>query len=383
VVEVEPARDDPKLLRGRASRIVDASPRRVEAPCPYFAKCGGCHYQHAPYEDQVRFKAEILVETLRRIGKLTPPDPEVVSGEPWQYRNRVQFKVVKRGKEFHLGYLEAASNRLVDLEKCPIASPAINDLIPQIKELGIRPDFPNGPSEIEIVDGAGEILITVRSEGRFPETLVSAFRERLPALVSLARADAQGGFFRLWGRGFAICRAARFDFRVSHGVFFQVNRFLADSLAEIATRHLDGNSAFDLYAGAGYFTIPLARKFSKVTAVEANPAAVRDLRANCTRAQFDHVDAQRASISEFLAQHRSKPDVVLVDPPRAGLDKGVARRLAAVESPAIVYVSCDPPTLARDLAALTAADYRIEKIYMVDLFPQTFHIEAVVILRRP
>ena len=382
LVEIQPVKDDRRLLRGRVTKILETSPHRIAAACQYFAQCGGCHYQHAPYEDQLRFKADILVETLRRIGKLDAPEPEIVSGEPWAYRNRAQFKAVKRGRDFHIGYLEAASNRLVDIEACPIVSPAINALLPELREVGQRSDFKNGTAEIEIVDGGGEILITVRSDERFPDTLVTALRERVPSLVSIARGDAQGGFFKLWGSGHVTCPASGFGYRVSHGVFFQVNRFMADALAEVSTRDLSGNLALDLYSGAGYFTLPLARRFAKVEAVETNSAAVRDLRANCAIAKIENVGTHRVATTDYLAGYDGPvPDAILLDPPRAGLGPGGAKHLAKLGAPTIVYVACDPPTLSRDLALLVAAGYKLEKVFMVDLFPQTFHIESVVILR--
>jgi 23S rRNA (uracil1939-C5)-methyltransferase len=382
LVEIQPVKDDPRLLRGRVTRIVETSPRRVPPACTYFAQCGGCHYQHALYEDQLRFKTEILVETLRRIGKLEAPEPQVLSGEPWAYRNRAQFKVVKRGRDFHLGYLEAGSNHLVDIEACPIVSPAINELLPTLRDVGRRQDFPDGTAEIEIVDGNGQVLVTVRSDERFPDTLVTALRERAPSLVSIARGDAQGGFFRLWGGGHVICPVGGFGYRVSHGVFFQVNRFLLDSLADAVVGDLSGSLALDLYSGAGYFTLPLARRFAKVEAVETNSAAVRDLRANCAAAKLDNVMSHRAATGEFLARYDGPaPDAILLDPPRAGLGQTSARHLAKLGARSIIYVSCDPPTLSRDLALLTAAGYKLEKLLMVDLFPQTFHIETVVALR--
>lgn len=382
LVEIATVKADPKLLRGRPVRIVEPAPNRIAAECPYFTRCGGCHYQHAPYADQTRYKAEILVETLRRLGKLTAPEPEIVAGEPWHYRNRSQLKAVKRGNEFRLGYFAMASDRLVDIEQCPISSPGINAVIPELWRLGKRQDFPEGPSEIEIVDSGAEMLITLRSEGQAPETLVSAFRERVQGLVSLARADSAGGFFPLWGRGHMTQRAAGFEYRISHGVFFQVNRFLHDALADISTRDLSGALALDLYAGGGFFTVPLARRFAKVEAVESSNAANRDLRANVTKAGLSNVDAHRESTEEYLSRRKGPaPDAVLIDPPRAGLGQTTARQVAALGAKTIVYVSCDPPTLARDLAILTGKGYSLEKLYMVDLFPQTFHLESVVILR--
>ncbi len=381
LVEIQPVKSDPRLLRGRVGRIVEAAANRVEPGCRYFARCGGCNYQHAPYADQTRFKAEILSETLRRIGKLEAPEPEIVAGEPWAYRNRVQFKAVKRGREFHIGYLEAASNRLVDIDACPISSPAINEALAALRDLGQRPDYPAGDAEFEIVDGSG-LLVTVRAGERFPATLVTALRERLPALVSIARSDASGGFFRLWGDGGVVCEAGAFKYRISHGVFFQVNRFLAGELARVTVADLSGELALDLYSGAGFFTLPLARRFAKVEAVETNSAAVRDLRANCAAEKIENVKIHKAATAEFLAAYDGpKPDAIVLDPPRAGLGQAAGKRLAEIGAATVVYVACDPPTLARDLAVLGGKGYRMEKVFMVDLFPQTFHIESVVILR--
>jgi len=349
LVEVVPVKSDAKLLRGRAAKIIEPAANRVEAVCPYFARCGGCHYQHAPYADQVRYKSEILVETLKRIGKIEAPEPELLTGEPLNYRNRAQFKLEKDGRDFRLGYYAAASARLIEIDQCPISSPGINAAIPALIALGRRQDFPDGNSEVEVVDGGGELLITLRSEARYPETLVSAFREHIPSMVSLARADMQGGFFRLWGRGHVIIRAAGFDYRVSHGVFFQVNRHLADSLADAVTRDLSGGLALDLYSGAGFFTLPMARRFAKVIAVESSNAANKDLRTNCTRAGLENVEANRTDTAEFLANYGgqrsqggrpaklagARPDAVIIDPPRAGLGQTTSRHIG------VVALTCD------------------------------------------
>ncbi len=382
-VSAEPMREDRGLVRARLETVLESSPQRDEPQCPYFARCGGCHYQHAAYGEQLRFQSEILKETLSRIGKLPAPEPEVLAAEPWQYRNRSQFKVSKRGREFRLGYFERGSQRLLEVEQCPISSPGINALLPVLRELGKRRDFPDGPWELEILDSGSEALLTARGEAGFPETLVSAFREGIPALVSLAVEDSRRGAYRVFGRGHLLYSAAGFDFRVSHGVFFQTNRYLADKLADAATRELQGELALDLFAGAGYFTLPLGRRFARVVAVESNPAAVRDLESNASRAGLIGIEFLRSSAERFLAEYKGpQPEAVLLDPPRAGLSRGTARLLASLGAPTIVYVSCDPATLARDLAELVRAGYRLERLLFVDLFPQTFHIESVAWLRK-
>ncbi len=381
-VSARPVKEEPRLVRALAEQILEPSPGRVTAECPYFTRCGGCQYQHARYEDQLRYKAAILRETLARIGKLEAPEPEVVAAEPWHYRNRVQFKAGKRGREFHLGYFERGSRRLLDVDQCPISAPEINALLPELGELGRRPDFPEGPAEIELfVAPEGALLARITSTVPVPETLVSACREHLPGLVSLAaEAPGSGRPRRIFGPGHLVYSAGGFDYRVSHGVFFQSNRFLTDTLAELVTGDLEGEAALDLFSGAGYFTLPLARRFARVVAVESNRMAVRDLDSNCSRAGLGNVEVVHSKAENFLTEAQ-RPDAVLLDPPRAGVGKAAIEALARLDAPAIIYVSCDPATLARDLAPLVA-HYRLERLQLVDLFPQTFHIEAVATLVR-
>ena len=167
-------------------------------------------------------------------------------------------------------------------------------------------------------------------------------------------------------------------FRVSRNSFFQVNRFLLDRLGEVALEGAEGDTALDLYAGVGLFSLALARRFKDVTAVESGSGAVRDLQYNAERASLANVRAEPRMAEEYLQKLEHAPDFVLLDPPRAGLGKAVVRRLAELRPRQVTIVSCDPATLARDLAGLTAAGYRVEQMMLVDLFPQTFHLETVV-----
>ncbi len=375
-VRIETVKEEPRLVRGRVAEILESSPRRVAPACPVFARCGGCQYQHASYEDQVGFKSVIFVETLKRIGKFSPPAFEILSAEPWNYRNRVQFKAARRNGDVHIGYYERGARNLVDTEQCPVASPGINSMLPALRELGRRPDFPANLIEIEILDGGDQALISIDGAASFPETLVSAFQERLPAMASLA---VNG---RVYGRGHLIYNTAEFAFRISHGVFFQVNRFLLDRLSARVTGGLEGGLALDLYAGAGFFTLPLAQRFERVIAVEANVAAARDLESSCARASIGNVQVAKSSTETFLARTKEKPDMVLLDPPRTGLDPRAAAALEKIAPPRIVYVSCDPATLARDLARLLGAGYRLKRLHLVDLFPQTFHLESIAVLEK-
>ena len=402
-VAAQTVKEEPRLVRARLGQVLEPSPARIAPQCVYFTRCGGCHYQHIGYEDQLRYKAGILAETLQRVGKIAAPEPELLGSPPWQYRNRAQFKTHKQDDTFQLGYFELGSHRLLPVEGCPISSPRINEIVPELWRLGRRPDFPAGSGEIEVFmthDDSGA-LVNVASQSRWPETLVSALREHIADVVSLSVVEGHARLAalprsarrRVFGPGYLLYRAGNMEHRVSHGSFFQTNRFLADTLAGVATENLEGDTALDLFAGVGYFALHLAGKFRRVVAVESSDASIRDLESNRQRSGMAHVEAVRATAEEFLAQPNAlprrgsargplHPDAVLLDPPRAGLSKAAAERLAGLEAPTIVYVSCDPSTLARDLARLTARGYRLSRLRLVDLFPQTFHIETIATLER-
>lgn len=397
-VLVRAVKEEPRLVRARLEQILAPSAGRTEPGCPYFGTCGGCQYQHLTYAAQLSAKSAILRETLRRIGKLEAPEPGVLPSEPWNYRNRARFKTEKHGGNFRLGYFELGSHRLLAIERCPISSPRINALIAQLYELALRPDFPEGAGEIEVVvnheDNA--LLLTVTSERAWPETLVSAARETIPGLESVANTSAAGRAPRIFGRAHILYRAGGFDYRVSHGAFFQTNRCLVERMAQAAVEGLEGETVLDLFSGVGYFALPLARKFRRVLAVESNAAAIRDLDSNRSRAALPNIEVVHVATEEYLeqrvgkrlqpsgvrAKEKGRPDAVLLDPPRAGVGKNGAQLLAATGAPVIVYVSCDPSTLARDVAALVGHGYRLESLKLVDLFPQTFHIETVATMCR-
>jgi 23S rRNA (uracil1939-C5)-methyltransferase len=358
-VRVRSAAEKPGLVHAGLPEVLAASPERVAAPCPYFTRCGGCHYQHAPYEVQLARKRAILEDQLRRIGKFEPP-PEiaVVAGEPWQYRNRVQLHIAQG----RLGFREAQSHRLCAIESCPISSPAIQAAIVVLRGMLGDPRWPRFLRVLELFTDETQMQLNVlETERPLAGRFFDWCAERLPGLV----------------RGPLDYVASGYTWRVSKGSFFQVNRFLADRLVETALDGVEGASALDLYAGVGLFALPLARRFAAVTAVEAGARAVDDL---CFNAQCAGISlrAERGEAAAFLERLDTVPDFALLDPPRAGIGKYMVARLAELRVPRLTIVSCDPATLARDLGGLLAAGYRIGRMTLVDLFPQTYHIETVV-----
>lgn len=353
------------VLEAEPGSILEASPDRIAARCPVYERCGGCHYQHAPYEYQLARKVEILAETLRRVGKIEPPESiGTVSADPWQYRNRNQFRIERA----RIGYLAAGSHKLVDIEECPISSPAINQALRAIRKKLHDPHWPRFLRSIELFTNGEQVMMNaLETDGG--RRLARGFFEWLEQWVP----GAALGSIRYEVGGF--------DYQVSHGSFFQVNRFLAGRLVECALGEAAGESAIDLYAGVGLFTVALAKRFNRVAGVESHGAAVRDMERNA-EASGGSIGVHRAQAEQYLERIKTAPDLVLADPPRSGLGRGVVGHLLRLSPRRIHLVSCDPPTMARDAAALLAGGYRIEKTTLVDMFPQTYHIETVMEFRK-
>ena len=350
-------REKPGLIHARTLAVLDPSPQRVAPRCPYFGRCGGCHYQHAGYEFQLEAKRAILAEELRRVGKSEPPEEiTVVAADPWGYRNRAQLHI-ENGR---IGYREARSHKLCAIESCPIASPKINQTIGALAGMLRDSRWPRFLRSVEIFTDERQVQLNVlETERPVARRFFDWCAETIPGLVPGAL-DYQDRF------------------RVSRNAFFQVNRCLADKLVEIALEGAGGETALDVYAGMGLFSLDLARRFRQAAAVESGAAAAGDLAFNAERAGLANLRVERRTAEAYLDALERAPDFVLLDPPRAGLGKAVVQRLIDLRPLAVTIVACDPATLARDLAALLGAGYRIEKMTLVDLFPQTYHLETVV-----
>jgi 23S rRNA (uracil1939-C5)-methyltransferase len=359
-VEREPKRSG--IARARLEAVLTASPQRVKPECPYFGRCGGCHYQHAAYEAQVRAKSAILHETLERVGKIKQhPEIEIITGEPWQYRNRVQLHFA----DGRVGYREMRSRNLIAIDHCPISSPKLNEAIVKLSRLVRERRWPAFVETIELFTNEREIQLNVL-ETRQPVA------QRFFDWVTREIDGITPGAIEYDG------------LRVSYGSFFQVNRYLISALVDAVVGDARGGHALDLYAGVGLFSLPLAERFAKVVAVESGSGAVRDLRANADRVRAPsegEIEAHVENVDVFLAGYEGRPDLVVADPPRTGLGVHVATRLSEIKAAQIVLVACDPSTLARDAAVLLQSGYALDKLVLIDLFPQTFHIETIARFR--
>lgn len=342
-----------------ASRLTD-SPDRVTPPCSYFGACGGCQYQHAAYPAQLAAKQDILREQFKRVGKFEyPGEIAVISGPEYGYRNRSQFQMAAG----RIGYFEEGTHDLVPVRHCAISSPTIVEALKKLRNL-----FPQFVRRFEFFTNEKEVQLNVLDTGR---PIAKRFFEECARHVDGILSPSLE------------YRAGEDTFRVSHSSFFQVNRFLIERMVEAALDGIeDGDQAFDLYCGVGLFTLPLARKFKNVTAVELGSSATQDLAFNIERSGLSNIRPIKNSAESWLAGFDGPtPDFVLADPPRAGLGKAGVAELVRIKPRQLVVVSCDPATLARDLAQLRAGGYEIDKVTLIDLFPQTLHIESIVRLR--
>ena len=367
-VEAELSRKSAGVRRGVDVEWLSRSDQRSEPPCPVFANCGGCHYQHMPHDLECSYKAGILRETLRRIGGIDW-DAEIptVRSEPLGYRNRTQIHFARQGRTSQAGFLAARSHRLVAAHNCAINSPKLNVLHRAVEQMAADRRFPSSLKTIEFFTDEDQVQVNLpRRAGPLPKR----FWAKSASAFGVDQPGTQLDY-----------RCGEDSFQVSGRSFFQVNRFLAHRLAELAIGTLEGRLAIDLYAGVGLITLPLARRFREVVAVDSAPSAMRDLRFNARRAGCS-VRAVHMDVDVFLDGFSGQPDLIVADPPRTGLGAPVVSQIVRLRPPRLHLVSCDPATLARDLKLLLAAGFALLELQMVDLFPQTYHIETVAILER-
>jgi 23S rRNA (uracil1939-C5)-methyltransferase len=389
-LEVEEVRTAKGVVHARSVRVLEAAPERVDPPCPYFGRCGGCQYQHLLPERQTDAKREILRETLRRIGQILW-DGEIPThtAQPWNYRNQAQFKLAGQGDgRVELGFFEAESHRLLPIDNCLIVSPRLNAVLDALRG-GEWSEHLAPFREIELLadDRDEEVRITLRAapdssrplDAQKAEELGKRCLDLLPGVTSAG--VERGRSLHVFGKPALTYSVGDFSYQVRHGSFFQASRLLVPELVKNVTSDgledlPEARLALDLFAGVGLFTLPLARRFGQVIAAESNPLSSRDLALNARAFSNVRVAAQPAF--DFLRRFaQTGPDLVVLDPPRAGVSFPTLKLLAALRPQRIHYVSCHPPTLARDLAHLTGNGYRLDSVELFDFFPQTFHIESL------
>ena len=353
--------------------ILEPSADRIVPPCQYFGRCGGCDFQQMNYGAQLDAKAGMIKDALRRIGKIDWPEKiEIVpSPSEWNYRTRVNWK---RDKS-QLGYFERSSHRVIDIETCPILATLLQN------ELSCQRENLSGTNfaGLQAVSSDNEISRRVgRQYGVFDENFYAANHEA---------AELEKGISAAPGKAHEIfLRVGDFDYAFSAATFFQVNHSLLPSFVKTAIGAVSGDYALDLYCGVGLFSLPLAGRFGEVRGIEGNPDSIELARKNVQKAGLTNVKFETALVGDWLANKAatlSSLDFVLLDPPRTGAERQTIANLLKIKPRQIVYVSCNPATLARDLRLLLETGiYQIEQITAFDFFPQTHHVETIVHLRK-
>jgi 23S rRNA (uracil1939-C5)-methyltransferase len=378
-------------------QVLSASTDRVQPACAHFGQCGGCQYQHAAYDAQVQMKSVILRETLERAGLTTLPAIQTHTAEPWAYRNRTRLRVAELDSALRVGYNRRSSNEFLAIHECPILAPLLWRATEALLQVQAKDPaaarWVRSAVEVEFFATANEkrLQMTVFAGKRLAgfKTLCEQMQQLVPELVSATafllpitgpkRRALSPHHLESWGAEGLNYHAASEDYWVGRGGFFQVNRFLIDELVRMVTAERQGAVAWDLFAGVGLFSRALARTFQHVVAVEA---AATDLDKSFKGPGRRAVEATTVEFLRSAVLQRERPEVIVMDPPRAGVGVEVCTLLARISAPEIVYVSCDPVTLAQDLKSLVAAGYNLVELRMVDMFPQTFHLETVAVLRR-
>jgi 23S rRNA (uracil1939-C5)-methyltransferase len=370
-VRVEVVEAHKRWCRGRLLDILESSPARQEPRCPHFGLCGGCHYQHMSYDDQLTIKSEILQSQFERIGGLKNPPilPILPSPSPWNTRNHIQFSLTPFGQ---LGFVSANENRVFAVEECHLPEPTLGDLWPRIQFESI-----GGLERVALRAGADDERLIIMEADRDPDVEVA-----IDLTASIVWRSPTGSFV-LAGESSLPQDVLGRRFRVSAGSFFQVHTAMSEKLVRNIVAALEvttGDTVFDLYAGVGLFSTFLAEAGVHVVAVETSPWACSDFDFNLD--EFDNVELYEAPVETALPAIPKRADAVLVDPPRAGLSKEVLQQLIDRSPKRLVYLSCDTATLARDSKRLIEGGFHLDRATPIDLFPQTYHIETLTVWSR-
>jgi 23S rRNA (uracil1939-C5)-methyltransferase len=325
--------------------ILMPSAVRVEPPCPYFGRCGGCDFQQLTYEAQLQAKVEMIRDCLHRIAKLEVGDiPITPSVNEWHYRSRATWQLDSDARL--LGYFERGTNRICDVEYCAVLAPQLQQTLEKVRTY-VAAKTSRQPKHIDAVLG---------NEGLSVSPAIAGFTARV---ISRRIADE--------------------NYYFSADTFFQINHEMLEPLIAAAMGDVTGQKAIDLYCGVGLFTLPMARRFARVTGVEANARAAEFARRNVAAAKLENIEIANLGVADWLKHSRSFEvlEFLLLDPPRVGCENAVIAGILAMRPRRIAYVSCDPATLARDLKKIIAENYILDSVAAFDMFPQTHHVETV------
>ena len=360
------------FIRASAVEILEPGSGRQVPPCPHFGSCGGCQWQHLEYSRQLETKRAILEEIFHHRFPATRNLKIDMTGcpEPFGYRSRARIQMRGFGEQSKIGFFQFHAHDVEDVESCPLFRPQLNSALKSIRETRRSAATDPGVQQMELACSSEDeawAAASVHTQGD-PTTGVET---------------GTGGDEEILLRR----KVGEFVYSVSPSTFFQANDFLLEELvAAVCDLSEDSGTgaALDLFAGVGLFTLPLARQFQRVVAIEESPLASRLCRRNAVDASLGNVEVICAEASAWIPAEAASDrafDLIVLDPPRAGASSRMLERLIQWKAPTIIYVACDPQTLARDLALLSPQFYEIDLVRGFDLFPQTYHFETIVRLR--
>ena len=374
IVRVDLVKDHGRYARARLVEVLEPSPARVDPACPFFGpeKCGGCQWQHIAYEVQVGIKGLVVRDQLQRVGKFdNPPILEPIPDTAgWAYRNHALFRTTPEGR---LGFLSPQSHSVYPVDNCMILHPLQNELLQSLDM--VYPDVEW--LEMRVGPSTSEIMLLLQTIDEEPPSLQVDFPI---SIVQICHDDAVAP---LIGLDYITEQLRDKVFRISATSFFQVNSEQTNSLIDYVLEAAEPKGferVLDAYCGVGLFTAFLADHVQHITGIEINPPAVADAVYNLAGA--DNVEILKGSVEDILPNLDAEFNIVLVDPPRTGLDRHAIDALGNGNAERLIYVSCDPATLARDAQRLTRYGYSLEWVQPVDMFPQTYHIENVALFVR-
>ncbi len=364
-----------RYIRASLVNILEPSPDRIHPLCPHFGVCGGCHYQHMAPSMQQKEKLNILRDQLQRIGKInSPPILGIVSGEnAWNYRDQLQFHPTPNGR---LGFMDLSGSRPVEISTCLLEMQGIADTWPMV-------DLAPEPGLRRVTfreDSDGEVMLVLEGEDEDPPEM----EIQLP--ISAAYLDGGGRSVNLAGEDRLRYTVAGRELWVSPESFFQVNLEIAERMVQELSARLEltpNTEVLELYSGVGLFSQILAERAGNLVAIETSPSACFDFAENLD--SFENVSLYEGAVEDVLPAlvgSLPRPELVLLDPPRAGLHPRARQALLALKPVRIAYISCDPSTLARDLKEFIAAGYELDSVQAFDMFPQTYHVETISILKK-
>lgn len=366
LVRVEIIEEHKRWARTYLLEVLEPSSSRTEPRCLHFHECGGCHYQHIPYDLQLEFKREILRDQFKRIGGFEDAkiDPIIPSPDPWNYRNRIRFSLTEDGA---LGFVDHSGSQVLKISECHLPDSDILDTMAAI-------DLPATAtmSAVEVRTGIeGERMLIFHGEDD-PDIEIAV--EQPDSIVWLGDTETRV----LAGENYILMKVHDRYFRVSSKAFFQVNTSQIDRLVDLVIQTLcpkPDEVIFDLYAGVGLFSAFIAERGAQLIAVEESPSSCLDFEHNLN--EFEDIVLYEAAVEGALSAIHESPDAVVLDPPRSGLSRDALDAIVELNPERIIYVSCDPATLARDGKRLHRANYNLDTVTPIDLFPQTYHIESV------